>query len=144
MVATCRVRKRTRPHDHRIRRRLNLGSPAEADTTPRAGHVVIFENSRGWSFRRLFAPYLNGATHITIRDPYVRLFHQVRNTMEFLQLVYDLVPEGDEVVVNLVTQSDAETCVRQEEMLAQVAQAFAGTRVAFTWELDASPGFSCT
>jgi len=105
------------------------------------GHVVVPENSRGWSFRRLFAPYLRGATKITIRDPYVRLFHQVRNVMEFLQLVYDLVPEGDEVAVHLVTQSDADTCVRQDEMLAQVAQAFAGTRVAFSWELDASPGF---
>lgn len=61
--------------------------------------------------------------------------------MEFLQLVYDLVPEGDEVAVHLVTQSDAETCIRQDEMLTQVAQAFAGTRVAFSWELDASPGF---
>lgn len=105
------------------------------------GHLVIPENSRGWSFRRLFAPYLRGATKITIRDPYVRLFHQVRNVMEFLQLVYDLVPDGDEVAVHLVTHSDAETCIRQDEMLAQVAQAFAGTRVAFSWELDASPGF---
>ena len=52
-----------------------------------------------------------------------------------------LVPEGDEVAVHLITQSDPETCVRQTENLNQMANAFAGSRVAFSWELDHSPNF---
>jgi hypothetical protein len=35
-----------------------------------------------------------------------RAFFQRRNLMEFLQMVHDLVPKGDEVEVHLVTQSD--------------------------------------
>ncbi|MEO8849367.1 MAG: BREX system Lon protease-like protein BrxL [Casimicrobiaceae bacterium] len=108
---------------------------------PQARHLVIPENSKGWSYRRLFADHLRGARKITVRDPYVRAFHQVRNFMEFLELVHDLVPEGDEVEVQLFTQSDLDTCVKQDENLKQLEQSFTGSRVAFSWELDHNPNF---
>jgi ATP-dependent Lon protease len=111
----------------------------EPDLLPK--HIVVPENTKGWSYRRLFAPYLENAREITVNDPYVRHFFQIRNLMEFLQLVHDLVPEGDEAVVHLVTQSDADTCVRQEENLNQVVNSFSGSRVAFSWELNHSPSF---
>jgi ATP-dependent Lon protease len=108
---------------------------------PCAGHTVIPENTKGWSYRRLFASHLSGAKQITVRDPYIRMFHQARNMMEFLQMVHELVPEGDEMEVHLSTQSDMETCVKQEESLNKIAEAFSGSKVAFTWELEHSPNF---
>ena len=36
---------------------------------------------------RLLGPYLRGASRITITDPYIRLFYQIRNLMEFLETV---------------------------------------------------------
>lgn len=108
---------------------------------PQAGHVVVPENTRGWSYRRLFADYLRGAQRIEIRDPYVRLFFQARNLMEFLQLIHDLVPEGDEIEVHLVTQSDRDSCEKQSEFLSQIVASFAGSRIVFTWELDLSQNF---
>lgn len=105
------------------------------------GHVVVPENSKGWSYRRLFAAHLRGARKIVVRDPYVRLFFQVRNLMEFLEMVHELVPEGDEVEVQLVTQSDPESCEKQSENLNQLGEAFQGSRVAFSWDYDHSPGF---
>ena len=119
----------------------SVTSPTEASTKPRAGHLVIPENSKGWSYRRIFANYLRGAHKITVRDPYVRAFFQVRNFMEFLQVVYDLVPEGDEVEVLLITQSDMDTCVKQDEHLNQLVKTFTGSRIAFAWQLDHSPNF---
>jgi len=109
--------------------------------SPEARHLVIPENSKGWSYRRLFADHLRGARKITVRDPYVRLFHQVRNFMELLELVHDLVPDGDEAEVQLFTQSDMDTCVKQDENLKQLEQSFAGSRVAFSWDLDHNPNF---
>lgn len=108
---------------------------------PQPGHLVIPENTKGWSYGRLFAKHLKGATQITISDPYVRMFHQAKNLMELLQMIHDLVEEGDEVAVNLVTQSDPVTCVKQEENLSQIAATFTGSKVAFTWEFDHSPYF---
>ncbi|MDS4030303.1 MAG: BREX system Lon protease-like protein BrxL [Candidatus Contendobacter sp.] len=104
-------------------------------------HIVVPENSKGWSYRRLFAEHLRGARRITVTDPYVRLFFQIRNLMDFLQLVHELVPEGDEVEVLLITQSDRESCVKQAENLNQIVEAFTGSRVAFAWKLDHNPNF---
>ena len=87
------------------------------------GHIVVPENTKGWSYRRLFARYFKGARKITVSDPYIRHFFQARNLMELLEVIHDLVPEGDEVVVHLITQSDAETCVRQAENLNQMVTA---------------------
>ena len=115
--------------------------PPPASDQPKSGHLMVPENTRGWSYRRLFASHLKGATRITISDPYIRHFYQVKNVMEFVQMVYDLVPEGDEVAVHLITQSEPETCVRQEEHLSQMAASFTGTRIAFTWEFDHNPNF---
>jgi ATP-dependent Lon protease len=110
-------------------------------TTQLPGHIVVTENTRGWSYRRLFADYLKGARKITISDPYVRLFFQVRNIMEFLEMVYELVPEGDEAVVHLITSSDGESCERQEENLNAIVNAFTGSRIAFSWELNHNQNF---
>jgi ATP-dependent Lon protease len=109
--------------------------------TVEPGHIVVPENTKGWSYRRLFAGYLKGSRQITVKDPYIRLFFQTRNLMELLEVIHDLVPEGDEVAVHLITQSDAETCVRQAENLDQMVIAFTGSRVTFSWELDHNPNF---
>jgi ATP-dependent Lon protease len=104
-------------------------------------HIVVPENTKGWSYRRLFARHLAGARKITVSDPYVRHFFQARNFMELLQMIHELVPEGDEVTVHLITQSDPETCVKQEENLNQIVNSFTGSRVAFSWELNHKPNF---
>jgi ATP-dependent Lon protease len=115
--------------------------PPNAEAPAETGHVVVPENSKGWSYKRLFALHLKGASEITIRDPYVRMFFQVRNLMELLQMIHELVEEGDEVKVHLVTQSDAETCVKQEENLNQLVDSFTRSKVAFSWEMDHSTNF---
>lgn len=105
------------------------------------GHIVIPESSKGWSYRRLFAENLKGARQITISDPFIRTFHQLRNVMEFLQMVHEVVPDGDEVAVNLVTQSDRDNSARQEDQLNQIVGAFGGSKVTFSWCFDQSPAF---
>ena len=102
---------------------------------------MVPENAKGWSYRRLFADYLQGCSGIIIRDPYIRAFHQVRNLVEFLRMVNEITPIGDEVTVHLITGSDQETLEKQVENLGQVQDSFAGTSTPFTWEVDASPNF---
>jgi ATP-dependent Lon protease len=104
-------------------------------------HLVVPENSKGWSYRRLFGDYLRGATGIIIRDPYIRAFHQVRNLVEFLRMVNEITPTGDEVTIHLITGSDQESMEKQVENLGQVQDSFADTSTPFSWEIDASPNF---
>ena len=49
--------------------------------------------------------------------------------------------DGDEVEVHLITQSDPDTCVKQEENLNSIVESFTGSKVAFTWDLDHSTNF---
>ncbi len=115
--------------------------PSQETTEAQTGHVVIPENRKGWSYHRLFAEHLRGARRIIVRDPYVRMFFQVRNMMEFLQMVHDITEDGDEVEVQLVTQSDKDSCEKQAEQLDQIVETFTGSRIVFSWEYDHSSGF---
>jgi ATP-dependent Lon protease len=115
--------------------------PSAPDTGLREWHLLVPENTKGWSYRRLFADYLSGCTGIIIRDPYIRVFHQVRNLVEFLRMVNEITPVGDEVSVHLITGSDQESMEKQVENLGLVQDSFAGTSTPFSWEIDASPNF---
>lgn len=118
-----------------------LREEREPKISGQLGHVLVPENTKGWSYRRLFAEHLKGARKITISDPYVRLFFQARNVMEFLQMVHDMVPEGDEVAVHLVTKPDWESPSKQEDNLNQMVSSFTGSRVVFSWKFDPNPNF---
>jgi len=101
---------------------------------PQPGHVVVPENTKGWSFRRLFAKHLRGARQVTLLDSYIRAFWQVRNFMEFVQLVHELTPDGEETKVKLVTKSDPERCVEQDESLHKIQESCIGSRVSVEYE----------
>ena len=107
-------------------------------------HLVVPENSKGWSYRRIFGDYLKGCTGIIIKDPYIRAFHQIRNLVEVLRMLNELTPQGDEVTVHLVTGADSdapEKFEKQMENLNQVKDSFADTATPFSFEFDASPNF---
>ena len=115
-------------------------SAREVHAAMPARRLVVPENTKGWSYARLFAATVRGARHIAITDPDVRELHQMQNLMEFLTMVHDLVPEGDEAQVRLVTRADELLQPEQENNLGRIAAAFAGTRVAFSWSFSDCQG----
>jgi ATP-dependent Lon protease len=127
---------------------LPLGAPqlqsagtATAPREPQTGHIVVQENSKGFSFRRLFAEHLRGARQITVLDPYVRAFWQIRNFMELVQLIHDLTPVGEETRIRLVTKSDLDRCVEQDENLRKIQDSCAGSRVSVEYDYDNNDNF---
>lgn len=101
-------------------------------------HLVFHENQRGLSFDKLFGPYLVGAKRVIITDPYLRMFHQLRNLMELLETVSKLQGAGDEVAVHVVTVEDEFNGDRQTESLQKIAEACVSVGIQFTWAYDAS------
>ena len=101
-------------------------------------HLVFHENQRGLSFDKLFGPYLVSAKRIIITDPYLRMFHQLRNLMELMETVSKLQGAGDEVVVHVVTVEDEFSGERQTESLQKIAEACASVGIQFTWAYDTS------
>ena len=101
-------------------------------------HLVIRENEIGHTFANLFGPYLEGARKITVNDAYIRLYFQIKNMMELLELIHSITPEGEHTEVNLITKSDAEKCVEQDESLRKIQDTFIGSRITFNYEYDKS------
>lgn len=101
-------------------------------------HLVFQENQRGVSFDSLFGAYLAGAKRIVVTDPYLRMFHQLRNLMELMETVSKLHGPEDEVAVHVVTVEDEFNGDRQTENLQKIADACGAVGIQFTWAYDTS------
>lgn len=105
----------------------------------REGHFVFQENQKGVSFDSLLGPYLKGAAKITVTDPYIRLFYQMRNFMEFLETGRCKHKASDEeVTVHLVTSEDEFKGEQQKDNFEKMKESASSVGVNFTWEFDKS------
>lgn len=97
-------------------------------------HLSLQENQRGVSFDTLMGPYLKNARNIVVTDPYVRLFFQARNLMEFLETIARLKRDEDEVAVHLITVEDDFKGPQQHEYFQKMQDSCAPVGITFTWE----------
>lgn len=111
---------------------------APSHVVPQPGHVVFVENRKGISFEKIFGPWTDGASKITITDPYIRKFHQARNVMELIEMLIRRKQPEDQIAVHLVTAPDDGNIQEQRECLDGVAEACTGTGITFTWIFDGS------
>ena len=107
-----------------------------AGPTVKEQHLTFQENQRGVSYDTLFGHYLSGASRIVVTDPYIRLFYQVRNFMEFLETVLKYKPIEDEVAVHLITTEDDFKGEQQKENFEKIKESCDTAGIAFTWEFD--------
>jgi ATP-dependent Lon protease len=102
------------------------------------GHHVFTENRKGVSYDKLFGPYIDGAKRIVVTDPYIRIYYQHRNMMEFIEMVIRRKAPEDQVSVHLVTGPDDGNISRQRELLESITLACTGTGVEFSFAFDTS------
>lgn len=107
-----------------------------ASARPREGHKIFIENQKGVTFADLFWPWIEGATKVVITDPYIRAFHQLRNLMEFIEVIALRKAPEDEVSVHLITCVDENYPEKQQSNLLAVETAGAAAGIKFTWEYD--------
>ena len=101
-------------------------------------HLTFQENQKGVTYDMLFGEYLKGVTQITITDPYIRLFYQIRNFMEFLETLVRQKPVEAEVAVHLVTIEDEFKGEQQKENFEKNKESAQAIVVNFSWEFDSS------
>lgn len=102
------------------------------------GHHVFSEDRKGVSYDKLFGPYLDGASRIVVTDPYIRYFYQIKNMMEFVEMVIQRKSPEDQVAIHLVTGPDDGNIQKQRELLESITEACTGSGVDFTWVFDGS------
>ncbi|MCC7337731.1 MAG: BREX system Lon protease-like protein BrxL [Pirellulaceae bacterium] len=116
-------------------------SPASSATDPReptTGHVQIAENQKGVSFDNLFGPYIRGAKRLVVTDPYIRMFFQAKNLMDFMETVAKFMGDSNSIEVHLVTVKDEFKGDQQEDFFQQIQKNCIRTGIKFTWEYDES------
>ena len=106
---------------------------------PKEQHLTFSENQKGISYDILFGDYLKGAKNIVVTDPYLRIFFQLRNLMEFVECVIKQKSQEDEVTLHIITGvEDRNLDGNQDEIFSQIQQAAAFAGIDFTWEYDES------
>ena len=105
---------------------------------PKEQHLTFQENQKGISYDALFAPYFKDAKKITITDPYIRIFFQIRNLMEFMETVINNKPIEDEVEVHLITMENDRDPQQQIEYFKEIQNSVQTAGISFTWEFDNS------
>ncbi|MDI9818665.1 MULTISPECIES: BREX system Lon protease-like protein BrxL [unclassified Legionella] len=101
---------------------------------PLEQHLIIKENQKGISFDSLLGAYIKGASAITVTDPYIRLFYQIKNFMEFLETLVKLKAQDEEISVHLVTTEDDFKGEQQKEHFEKIQESASSVGVMFTWE----------
>ena len=99
-------------------------------------HLIFQENQRGVTFDSLFGPYLKGATKVVITDPYIRIFYQARNLMEFIETIAKQKADEDEIEVKLTTIMDDFKAEQQMDYFEQIEMSCAAIGIHFSWEFD--------
>jgi ATP-dependent Lon protease len=115
-----------------------INPAAVLKSTLKEQHLTFQENQRGVSFDTLFGPYLTGVKRIVITDPYMRMFHQLRNLMDLMETISKFKGPDEEVIVHVVTVEDEFNGERQTENLQKIADACQSVGIQFTWEYDAT------
>jgi ATP-dependent Lon protease len=102
------------------------------------GHHTFAENRKGVSFDTLLGPYTDGASRIMVTDPYIRYYYQIKNMMEFVEMIIRRKAPEDQVSVHLVTGANDGEIQKQRELLESISEACTGSGVDFTWAFDTS------
>jgi ATP-dependent Lon protease len=97
-------------------------------------HIIIQDNQKGISFDSLFGPYLNKSNKITITDPYIRHFYQIKNLMELLETVIKQKAEEEEISVHLITTEDDLKGEQQKEIFQKLEESGPAVGINFSWE----------
>ncbi|OQY34668.1 MAG: TIGR02688 family protein [Spirochaetaceae bacterium 4572_59] len=114
----------------------SIAPPPQPEIELKEQHLIIQENQKGISYDELFGPYLKKASQITVTDPYIRHFYQVRNFMELIESIVKNKEEDEEVSVHLNTAADEFRMEQQIEQLERIHDSCTTVGIEFKWSFD--------
>lgn len=101
-------------------------------------HLEFPDGASGISYDRLFGKYLEGVSEISVQDPYLLTFIQLKNFMELLEVLARRKKPEDEVTVDLLTFKDRseEGQYNQRSNLGQMQDEFAHQGIKLNYSFD--------
>jgi len=109
-------------------------SPSSASLDLQECHFEIMDGETGYTYERIFCPYLNTARRIRIEDPYIRLRHQIDNFARFCALAIRI---GNVEHIELVTGiQPGESTDDADSRLETLRRDLEARDVGFNWKRD--------
>jgi len=88
----------------------------------KAHQIILKDNQTGISYKKLFANYLKGAENITIQDPYIRMYYQFKNLLEFCIMLGNNKDPEDQINLEVVTWNNEEYLEDSKATFEELAQ----------------------
>lgn len=98
----------------------------------------IRENQKGISFKKLFGDYIKGARTITLVDPFIRLYYQIDNLIEFINVVKEMTADQTDVKVHLSTQNEEDKIPEMIDIFDELSEELGAAGIEFTYDFDAT------
>jgi ATP-dependent Lon protease len=98
----------------------------------------IRENQKGISFKKLFGDYIKGAHTITLVDPFTRLYYQIDNLIEFINVVKEMTSDQTDVKVHLSTQNDEDKIPEMIDIFDELTEELGAAGIEFTYDFEAT------
>ncbi len=100
----------------------------------RESHFEILDGETGYTYERIFCPYLNSARRIRIEDPYIRQRHQIDNFARFCALAIRI---GNVEHIELVTgMQPGESTDDADSRLETLRRDLEARNVGFNWKRE--------
>jgi ATP-dependent Lon protease len=99
-------------------------------------NLSVRDNQTNISYKGLFGDYLVNATDIVIKDPYIRLSHQMRNFLELCRLIAEIRQDDDEISIHLITNNDPDFVESAHQNFSELAYSLDDIGINFTYELN--------
>ena len=100
------------------------------------GNATYQENCKGISFEKLLIPYLKGAKTISIVDPYLRNYWQIRNLMELLEGLIKNKAVEEEIVIDVITMPDDFGHEKQLDFFEQIIASVMPAGIHLSYRFD--------
>lgn len=98
--------------------------------------IIIRDNQKGISYKKLFGDYLKGATQITLTDPYIRHPHQFRNLLEFCSVLIQNKKKEDEIDLHVISWNELEYTPVSIDNFDEISESLRDSGINFTYEFQ--------
>ncbi|MCP4158875.1 MAG: BREX system Lon protease-like protein BrxL [Deltaproteobacteria bacterium] len=98
--------------------------------------TILKDNQTGISYKKLFANYLKGAENITIQDPYIRMYYQFKNLLEFCIMLGNNKDPEDQINLEVVTWNHDEYLEESRNSLEELTQNVQSIGVNLTYRFE--------
>lgn len=98
--------------------------------------IIIRDNQKGISSKKLFGDYLKGATQITLTDPYIRHPHQFRNLLEFCSVLIQNKKKEEEIDLHVISWNELEYTPVSIDNFDEISESLRDSGINFTYEFQ--------